>query len=261
MTNVVRLETSKTSSPRGISKDAMLGRVTAANTASVEITVGHDIIKGQVLQLDSLRTLIGMLPNLAYLKNNETQQFIYINEGFQKAFVNEEFVVSDNILEKINECERKVLESNESIFNEVFSPLISADGYISQVMLNFYPLHIGQKRKKYVLCYGYDVTKNISSYSLYTMYKDYYKDEKQALKKYCSAIGLSDHLDGKHLSYREFECLIMLSKGLSAKEMAKVFDISNRTVENHLMNIKEKFDVKSNIELLSIFLSCYRLDN
>ncbi|MBX9587296.1 MAG: LuxR C-terminal-related transcriptional regulator [Gammaproteobacteria bacterium] len=47
---------------------------------------------------------------------------------------------------------------------------------------------------------------------------------------------------------------------MSAKEIARVLNFSNRSVEYHIMKIKEKFDINSNIELLSIFLSCYRIE-
>lgn len=50
------------------------------------------------------------------------------------------------------------------------------------------------------------------------------------------------HLEGIHanLSEREIECLQWLIKGKTAGEIAVILQISKRTVEKHMLNIKEK---------------------
>lgn len=54
-----------------------------------------------------------------------------------------------------------------------------------------------------------------------------------------------------HLSKREAECLYQLRLGKTAKESAKALNISPRTVETHLENIKQKTLCKTKLELMS----------
>jgi len=52
------------------------------------------------------------------------------------------------------------------------------------------------------------------------------------------------------LTSREQEILVLLSEGLSAKEVAEKLFISPRTVENHRSSIMRKLDLHSNHELI-----------
>ena len=56
------------------------------------------------------------------------------------------------------------------------------------------------------------------------------------------------------LSVREHECAHHLLKGLSAKEIAKVLNLSYRTVECHLHSIKKKFRCKKTSSLIVMLL-------
>ena len=53
-----------------------------------------------------------------------------------------------------------------------------------------------------------------------------------------------------HLTVREQEVLFLIVKGLSNKEMARILDISNRTVEAHRASVMEKMHVNSLAELM-----------
>lgn len=54
-----------------------------------------------------------------------------------------------------------------------------------------------------------------------------------------------------NLTERETQCLHYLSQGKSAKETSNMLHISQRTVEFHLKNIKEKAGCRSKLELLT----------
>jgi len=54
----------------------------------------------------------------------------------------------------------------------------------------------------------------------------------------------------KHLSVREQEVLCLMVKGRSNKEMAKILDISNRTVEAHRANVMNKMQAEGLAELM-----------
>jgi LuxR family quorum-sensing system transcriptional regulator SolR len=54
------------------------------------------------------------------------------------------------------------------------------------------------------------------------------------------------------LTAKELKCLVYKNQGLSAKEVARVLDISNRTVETHLDNIKIKSGMENVSQVLSL---------
>jgi len=57
------------------------------------------------------------------------------------------------------------------------------------------------------------------------------------------------------LTKREIDIFNLLSKGLCAKEIAKILFISETTVITHKRNLKEKFHAKNTVELISNVLN------
>lgn len=57
------------------------------------------------------------------------------------------------------------------------------------------------------------------------------------------------------LTQREQQCLLHALKGLTAKRIAKLINISHRTVETHLENIRRKYGCSNKLELLAKILS------
>lgn len=52
------------------------------------------------------------------------------------------------------------------------------------------------------------------------------------------------------LSHREQECVNFIVQGLTAKQIGKALNISNRTVETYLENVKRKLCCHNRAELL-----------
>ena len=75
-------------------------------------------------------------------------------------------------------------------------------------------------------------------------------------KDIASREHLNEHREIKknlnHLTLREKEVLSLIFRGYSNKEMARLLDISNRTIEAHRASIMEKMQVKSLAELMLI---------
>lgn len=260
--NVDRIAVSQCSSVFGKLRSKGLQN-TVENTflSHQNAVISYNDLKNTILKFDYLRTLIAILPNFAYLKDVKNNRYIYINPACNEIFYNDYISFSETLKASIFKYEKNAIQAKHEILDKKISPLVQIDGTLHELNLNFYPLSVESKEIRYVLVYGSITTESIPPHSLYSLYKSYYLDEKTALNKFINAIGLGDYLDGKQLTPREFECLQILSKGLSAKEMARLLNISSRTIENHIKNIKEKFDVRSTIELLSIFLSCYRIES
>ncbi len=59
---------------------------------------------------------------------------------------------------------------------------------------------------------------------------------------------------GTPLSTRELDCMAFIANGRTAKEIGKLMKISNRTVEAHIYNIKNKLDCNRKSEIVDIAL-------
>jgi DNA-binding NarL/FixJ family response regulator len=62
--------------------------------------------------------------------------------------------------------------------------------------------------------------------------------------------GQTDKSNTNKLSTRELEILSMLVRGKSNAEIAAEFDLSERTVYDHITGLKQKLDVSSRADLL-----------
>lgn len=58
-----------------------------------------------------------------------------------------------------------------------------------------------------------------------------------------------------HISSREVECLYLLSKGHTVKEIAQILDISPRTVDTYIERLKQKLQCNFKSELIQKFKS------
>jgi DNA-binding CsgD family transcriptional regulator len=73
-------------------------------------------------------------------------------------------------------------------------------------------------------------------------------DKKNALLSSHYKVGLSENpLD---LSARELECIFCILRGMTAKQIAEILNLSKRTIEFYLENVKNKFGCLTKTELL-----------
>ena len=59
------------------------------------------------------------------------------------------------------------------------------------------------------------------------------------------------------LSSREIEILSIICRGYTAKSTAEKLDISIRTVQHHINNIKQKTDTHHRTDLAKLYESCF----
>lgn len=57
------------------------------------------------------------------------------------------------------------------------------------------------------------------------------------------------------ISVREYQCLELISHGKKTKHIANIFNISPRTVDNHIQNLKRKLNIHSNTKAIEIYWS------
>ena len=62
------------------------------------------------------------------------------------------------------------------------------------------------------------------------------------------------------LSPRELDCLLLLSQGLSAIEVADKLSLSRRTIENYIANMKSKWHCNKTSELIRLAMSMSLID-
>jgi len=65
-----------------------------------------------------------------------------------------------------------------------------------------------------------------------------------------SSYAIDEYLPDYRLTDREIECLFLLIRGKSAKEMGKFLSISPRTVEVYIENIKQKMHASTRSEII-----------
>ncbi len=90
-------------------------------------------------------------------------------------------------------------------------------------------------------------------------------DENENIQKFLSSTPIQRfffNIEGQDigLSPQEFKTLAWLSRGKSAKEVGKLLNISQRTVESYLENIKSKAEVNSRSRLIDLFVSNFCKD-
>ncbi len=64
-----------------------------------------------------------------------------------------------------------------------------------------------------------------------------------------------------HLTPRESDCISILMQNRTMKEIGKLLDLSPRTVECHIENVKQKLEVNYKSQLVDIFSNVYRASN
>jgi DNA-binding CsgD family transcriptional regulator len=79
------------------------------------------------------------------------------------------------------------------------------------------------------------------------LYKKFYDEVK------IDKIHLTNGAEEATITFREYQCLMHLSKGKTLKEIGRILDISYKTVENHLANIKVKTGCFLTSQLIDLF--------
>ena len=94
-------------------------------------------------------------------------------------------------------------------------------------------------------------------------FEDWYAGARDALpaQAYYFHHGLAEDAEGRAqsaaaLSKRECECLTLVAKGASSKEIARQLDISFRTVDLHIARAARRLSARNRIEAVALALKC-----
>ena len=113
--------------------------------------------------------------------------------------------------------------------NEVFlldkRPLMDQNNVVTGLIYHCHPYHQGE---------------------IFRMLRQF--DEK--LHLHTQHYTLQDHHNKYELTNREFECVFLLVRGKSAREIGVLLSLSKRTVESYIENIKNKMDCQNKAQVL-----------
>lgn len=239
------------------------------------------------LTIDVFKCLFDHLENtpgtLIWIRSIDYLRQLYLSPSFENVWE----IPSEIFYENKDAWETTLIPDEKQILlNEVHRRIHQTEEVDESVL--FYQIRTPNIEKKYIKDEAFILTTadgepvaNIGiakelPFQQWYEEKNYYLDKmgnnvEQNLKKYLFEIiknelklnvsknksNLNDkktfnpNLIGYEITDRESECLDHLVTGKTAKETAKIMDISPRTVEFHINNIKEKMGVKSKLELIS----------
>jgi DNA-binding CsgD family transcriptional regulator len=109
------------------------------------------------------------------------------------------------------------------------------------------------QQKSFVLVTGIELPQYIMNFLIHSAPQDLYKSRPQLENfngLHFSNINLTSMQNGITLSEREEECLFLILRGHSAKSIANILNISERTAEFHTDNLKNKLDCHRKTHLL-----------
>lgn len=148
---------------------------------------------------------------------------------------------------------KQVMFEEKSIVGALFDPYLIADGSLILQVGTILPLYNNAGKVTGSFTIALDSTNKISPEGIYYGYRVLYKDKKQALTRSLKHLTGKNYTHFQDITARELECLIQLSKGFSAKQIAAYLKLSSRTVETYLQTIKEKVGMKDKAELVKFF--------
>jgi DNA-binding CsgD family transcriptional regulator/PAS domain-containing protein len=239
--------------------------------AKIEHSADIELLLGQIIKT---------LPGKAHFKSAKNFQYKYINQATQKLFgvkVPEELIgLTDYDIEKhimkwrwptkfsdeLREMDLSVVTSNVPIIALKEKPYINADGRVVTHSLTKIPLTGIHGNPLGVLTFAMDIEQLRNLHELRKLYTNLYENRKLGHIKYLEHIGIQKYMSEKHKdnefdlpTEREIDALILSSQGKTAKEAAKILNISYRTFEKFIDVLKIKLGVQSKNDLVEIYFN------
>lgn len=105
---------------------------------------------------------------------------------------------------------------------------------------------------KGIVFIGIDITNSILNKQIITLLSvlKHYTNKKTIF------LNIKENIENNyHISKREYQCLFLALQGKTAKETAKILNISPRTVEIHIQKVKDKLQCKNKLQLIEFAVS------
>jgi len=204
---------------------------------------------------DSINDFIYSFPGTAHLKDIKSFKYLSSNSNdldtynfkSEKELLGQTVFELEQIMEnkwptdfakQVYKTDAHVIESGKPlVMNNII--LLTGPGYVSVRKLMKSPIFSFEGTITSILTLGVDFTKSIKTQTLWKIYKNFYKSNPIVSIRFMEYIGLKDWFT-QPLTIREIDCLVSIIQFHTMKNVANALNISQRTVECHIENIKSK---------------------
>jgi DNA-binding CsgD family transcriptional regulator len=225
---------------------------------------------GEMLHFETLYDTIECLPGSVYMKDlngnyingnnylvNTISGFSALNDlvglddwGLMQAMDgrwNSQFVDS------ICQDDKKVITTGQPMRNKFELPFLDISGRVIAQTSSKFPLHDKRGRLCGLFGCSLDSTDNMDFVTLRRLYRRLYVKKKEAdaafLRHYFSQNFSYQYM----ITSRELDCWEKVALGYSNKKIACLLNISQRTVDTHLIHLREKLGFSAKSELIRFF--------
>lgn len=205
------------------------------------------------------------------------QEHLFVSEGFKQLWGANHTVMYDHptyfdsrlISEPIDSFWQKCLvRHNEQSKGSVLFQIKNEQGEMRWVKDRFMTLYDAKGQPLAAAGIAMDVTEQMDLVNderrlqqVNAQHHDLKSHYTELLKDKLNILAQQKYQHQPELTTREKQCLLHLSKGLSARETADILNISRRTVEKHLDNVKLKFNCSKKVELMRLLMEGNFLDD
>lgn len=156
----------------------------------------------------------------------------------------------EDMAKQISKLDNK-LKTNPEIIIDQNRFYLNANQFVFIHNMKKYPILNAEKKISYVLTINEDITNQVSLLKLWQLYKVLFKNKNIAMSKYLQYTGVYDFF---YELPTNTELIILLTRQfkVTSKDIAKVLYISQRTVETHINNLRNKTKIELNLLMESM---------
>lgn len=226
-----------------------------------------------------IQQIIDGMPGRAHFKRAETLRYQYANFETLKllgmATLSELIDLNDydvakhmkwrwpgSVAENIQALDKQVIDSQKPIIAFEQAPYFDANNNLVSHVLTKMPIYSADQMPLGIVTFAIDAIQNKDINWLRNTYVQMYPDRKLGFQLFLENIGISALLKERNphhtstnlvLSERQFDTLVLIAHSKTVKECAKILGISNRTVEQYVEQLREKFNCNAKSDLATIY--------
>jgi DNA-binding CsgD family transcriptional regulator len=201
--------------------------------------IGNDYLVKNIAGLNSSRDLIG---------NNDR----YLSESIGKRW-------PDDFYKSITNDDRTVMIDGNIQIDKKEPPFIDNNGRVVVQLSTKIPLRDETGSVIGLFGISLDNSNSINILEMHRYYRTLYHDKKASTYQFLKHFADSENIGNlAKLSFREVDCMVYLAHGKTIKEIGRYLDLSPRTVEGYLDNIKDKLELNTKGDITTYFWSFRR---
>lgn len=226
-----------------------------------------EVVRSLLVAGDNIVDIVHSFPFPAHLKEADTGCYIVSNKinsdmhGFSKPEEMEGLKVDDLALpsEQLNLYIQSVKEKDQLVsclgkIQDLKSlVLFTRSGLLHFQSMSKVPVFNNAQKIVAIFTYGFDETDKIDRLTVFNLYKKYFNSKKLAAHQLILHFKLEQFFETAP-SLSEIEILLTSLEWDKQKNIANKLNITQKTVEFHLSNLKEKFSRGTSLEKIKAYL-------